>query len=193
LGKTCAPRAQRSFADAAAYRIGNGSVALLFIHGFADTPCVWRRITRRLAEGERFTCRAMRLPGSAEPAAFARCQSLALWRTQVADELVRLREAHDAVWVVGHSLGGALALDAALRLPGWWTVWRSSPRSSMWRARGVRCCRRVSGSRWPASRSASRRRFESPFAVQGVAEDDPSFTFARDRFIPFRVYRALSG
>ena len=47
--------------DAAAYRIGNGPVALLFIHGFADSPCIWRRMTRRLAEGERFTCRAMRL------------------------------------------------------------------------------------------------------------------------------------
>ena len=177
--------------DAAAYRIGNGPVALLFIHGFADTPCIWRRITRRLAEGERFTCRAMRLPGSAEPVAFARCQSLALWRTQVADELVRLRETHDAVWVVGHSLGGALALDAAVRLPGMVDgVAVLAPLIDVARARSPLLPPRV----WFALARVAlclSPIFESPFASQGVAEDDPAFTFARDRFIPFCVYRAL--
>ncbi|MDD4173054.1 MAG: alpha/beta hydrolase [Kiritimatiellia bacterium] len=177
--------------DAAAYRIGNGPVALLFIHGFADTPCIWRRMTRRLAEGERFTCRAMRLPGSAETAAHARCQSLALWRTQVADELVRLRETHEAVWIVGHSLGGALALDAALRLPDLVDgVAVFAPLIDVARARCPLLPPRV----WFALARVAlclSPTFESPFAAQGVAEDDPSFTFARDRFIPFCVYRAL--
>ena len=33
--------------------------------------------------------------------------------------------------------------------------------------------------------------FESCFSSEGVAVDDPSFTYTRDRFIPFSVYRGL--
>ncbi|HRR35066.1 MAG TPA: alpha/beta hydrolase [Kiritimatiellia bacterium] len=179
------------FPDAAAYQVGNGPVALLFIHGFADTPYIWQRITRRLAEGGRFTCRAMRLPGSAEPVSSARGQSLARWRTQVADELVRLREGHDAVWVVGHSLGGALALDAALRLPDMVDgVAVLAPLIEVSRTRSPLLPPRV----WFALARVVlclSPTFESPFAAQGVAEDDPSFIYPRDRFIPFCVYRAL--
>lgn len=178
--------------DAAAYRIGNGPVALLFIHGFADTPCIWRRITHRLAEEGTFTCRAMRLPGSAEPVAHARRrQSLTLWRTQVADELMRLRETHDAVWIVGHSLGGALALDATLRLPDLVDgAAVFAPLIDVARARCPLLPPRV----WFALARIAlclSPTFESPFAAQAVADDDPSFTFVRDRFIPFCVYRAL--
>ncbi len=177
--------------EAAAYRIGKGPIALLFIHGFADTPYIWRRITGHLATNGPFTCRAMRLPGSGEPAAYARQQSLQRWRTHVADEIIRLRETHAAVWLVGHSLGSALALDAALRTsslvdgvvalapmlevsrkrspllpPGLW----------FWLARVALCLSPT---------------FESCFSADGVAVDDPTFTYTRDRFIPFSVYRGL--
>jgi esterase/lipase len=177
--------------DAAACRTGDGSVALLFIHGFADTPCLWRRITRRLAAKGAFTCRAMRLSGSAEPAASAGRQSLALWRAQVADELARLRETHDAVWIVGHSLGGALALDAALRLPGLVDgVAVLAPLIDVSRKR----CPLLPPHVWFGLARVAlglSPTFESPFSADGVAGDDPSFTYTRDRFIPFCVYRAL--
>ena len=177
--------------EAAAYRIGHGPVALLFIHGFADTPCVWRRITRRLAANGPFTCRAMRLPGSAEPAATAARQSLKRWRAQVADEIVRLRENHETVWLIGHSLGGALALDAALRLPDMVNgVAVLAPMIEIARKRSPLLppvvwfqLARVALCLSPT--------FESPFSADGAASDDPTFLYKRDRFIPFCVYRAL--
>lgn len=176
---------------AASFRVGDGPVAVLFIHGFADTPCVWQRMAKRLAAKGPFTCRALRLTGSAEPAARAKKQSLQLWRAQIADELVRLRETHTEVWLAGHSMGGALALDAALRHPDMVagvaafapliTVSRKRspllPPDVWFRIARVALCLSPT--------------FESPFSADGVAADDPSFTYKRDRFIPFCVYRGL--
>jgi len=174
--------------DAAAYTVGSGPVALLFIHGFADTPYIWKRMAGRLADTGTFTCRAMRLPGSAEPAMQAKHQSLGLWREAVDAELSRLQNAHASVWIIGHSMGGALALDAALRMPdrvaGVATLApmiavsrRRSPLlpPSVWfRIARVALCLSPT--------------FESCFNAKGEAVDDPAFTYTRDRFIPFCVY-----
>jgi len=176
---------------ASAYRIGDGPVALLFIHGFADTPCIWRRMTRHLAKKGPFTCRALRLEGCAEPAALARRQSLPRWRAQIADEIIRLRETHETVWLVGHSMGGALALDAALRSP-------ASVDGVAVFAPLIEVARKRSPLLPPSVWFRIARvalglspTFESPFSADGVAVDDPSFTYTRDRFIPFCVYRGL--
>ena len=177
--------------EASAYRIGNGPVALLFIHGFADTPCIWRRITRTLAAKGNFTCRAMRLPGSGEPAVYAKRQSLPRWRAQVADEIIRLRETHASVWLVGHSLGAALALDAAMRLPGMVDgVAALAPLIAVSRRRSPLL---PPGVWFFLARAALclSPTFESPFSSTGEAVDDPGFTYQRDRFIPFAVYRSL--
>lgn len=177
--------------DASAYQIGDGTVALLFIHGFADTPYLWRRVAQRLAAKGMFTCRAMRLPGSSEPASTAKHQSLALWRTQVTEELTQLCATHSAVWIVGHSLGGALALDAALRSPGQVDgVAVIAPLIQVSRKRCPLLPPRVWFNFARAALCLSPT-FESPFSGIGVAGDDPSFTYVRDRFIPFSAYRAL--
>jgi alpha-beta hydrolase superfamily lysophospholipase len=177
--------------DAAAFTVGNGPIALLFVHGFADTPRVWKRFAERLAATGLFTCRALRLPGCAEPAERARRQSLARWQAAVDDEIDRLRAAHTHLWLVGHSLGGALSIDAALRRPG-------IVHGLVLLAPLINVSRKRSPLLPPALwfklatvALACSPTFESCFSANGVAADDPSFTYTRDRFIPFGVYRAL--
>jgi pimeloyl-ACP methyl ester carboxylesterase len=176
---------------AAAFASGSGPTALLFIHGFADTPMIWQRIAARLAATGDFTCRAMRLPGSAEPAAAARRQSLAAWRQAVDRELDALRSTHRTVWLVAHSMGAALAIDAALRRPSAVSglavlapLLQVSPRRSPLLPPAV-------WFRLARFALALSPTFESCFSADGVALDDPTFTYARDRFIPFCVYRGL--
>lgn len=104
--------------EAEPFDLGTGPTGLLMVHGFADLPYLWSRLAPRLAESGRFACRAMRLPGAGEPPRDARTHgNLAAWRAAVDRELSYLRAGRRRVWIAGHSLGGALALDAALRRP----------------------------------------------------------------------------
>ena len=176
---------------AAAFSAGEGPTALLLIHGFADTPRIWKRMADRLAASGTVTSRAMRLPGSGETATQARHQSLALWRQAVDEELDRLCATHSTVWIAGHSMGGALALDAALRRPEAVAgVAVFAPMIEVSRRRSPLLAPAVwfRLASWTLFLSPT---FESCFSADGVAADDPSFTYARDRFIPFCVYRGL--
>lgn len=96
----------------------SGSPALLLIHGFADGPSVFAQIGPPLAEAG-FAVRALHLSGSGVPPGQMAGTSLALWRADIDREIAALRADAPArpLWLVGHSLGGALAYDAALR-PG---------------------------------------------------------------------------
>lgn len=175
----------------ASYTAGAGPTAILFIHGFADTPHIWKRLCERLAASGAFTCRAVRLPGSAEPARQAKRQTLGLWRQAVDREIDALRTEHKKVWIAGHSMGAALAIDAALRRPD--TVSGLVALAPL-----IQVSRRRSPLLPPALWFQLARvslalspTFESCFSEDGVAVDDPSFTYKRDRFIPFCVYRGL--
>ena len=90
-----------------AFDLGAGNTALLLVHGFADSPSLWREMAPVLAE-EGFHCRAMRLPGMAEPLDAARAYDDEDWLHAISSELDTLQKQYDQVWVVGHSLGGAL-------------------------------------------------------------------------------------
>jgi esterase/lipase len=94
----------------------SGAPALLLIHGFADGPSVFARIAPFFAEAG-FAVRALHLSGSGVPPAEMAGTTLAIWRTDIDREIAALRTAAAArpIWLVGHSLGGALAYDAALR------------------------------------------------------------------------------
>lgn len=93
-----------------------GAPAVLLIHGFADGPAVFAQLAPPLA-AEGFAVRALHLPGSGAPLAEMKGTTLHAWRTEIDREIAALRAADPArpVWLVGHSLGGALAFDAALR------------------------------------------------------------------------------
>ena len=93
-----------------------GAPALLLIHGFADGPSVFAQIAPPLAAAG-FAVRALHLSGSGVPPAEMKGTTLPIWRGEIDREVAALHEADPArpVWLVGHSLGGALAYDAALR------------------------------------------------------------------------------
>lgn len=95
-----------------------GAPAVLLIHGFADGPAVFAHLAPPLAEAG-FAVRAMHLPGSGIPPAQMAGISLDTWRAAINREITALRTGDPSrpVWLVGHSLGGALAFDAALRPP----------------------------------------------------------------------------
>ena len=177
--------------DASAYSVGCGPAPILFIHGFADTPYIWKRMCVRLAASGAFTCRAMRLPGSAEPARQAKQQTLGLWRQAVDRELDSLRITHRKVWIAGHSMGAALAVDAVLRRP-------QDTAGLIVLAPLIQVSKRRSPLLPPAVWFQLARvtlglspTFESCFSEDGVAVDDTAFCYKRDRFIPFCVYRGL--
>jgi carboxylesterase len=102
--------------DCREYTIGTGDTALLFVHGFGDSPSIFQRMAPALAN-HGFTCRVMRLPGFAMPMAAYRKTSGAAWRQAVSSELHALRQNHSRVVVVGHSLGAAVAVDCLADQP----------------------------------------------------------------------------
>jgi carboxylesterase len=103
-------------ADAAPYTVGNGATALLLIHGFADSPAVFRELAAELA-AKGLACRVMRMPGACEPRAVAARQSPATWLAAVRAEVAVLRATHRQVWLLGHSMGGLSGAARPARRP----------------------------------------------------------------------------
>jgi carboxylesterase len=176
---------------ALAYTCGAGPVAVLWVHGFADTPATFQRMVSRLAASGPFTCRAMRLPGAGETTEQTAKITLADWRAAVSREITDLRRDHAQVWLIGHSLGGALVLDAALQSPSEVAgVVALAPLIQVSRRRSPilppHVWFRLANASFPFSKT-----FESCFKVNAVAADDINFTYIRDRFIPFATYRNL--
>lgn len=172
---------------------GKGEVAILFIHGFNDLPYLWRRFTNRLAQ-KGFYCRAMRLPGAGE---ISPSPSLEAMRRAIDDECSRLCKSYRKVIFVGHSMGGALALDAALRYAD-----NGDGENTIDRLVLLAPLIEVSMVRFPllSARAAYRlvRLFlpmlkwvPSLFREWLSAEDDSDFVYRRDHFIEVGAYKAL--
>ncbi len=99
-----------------AFTVGSGDTALLMVHGFNDSPALYKLMADELAE-KGYTCRAMRLPGFAEPyEAFAK-HDRQDWLQAIAEEVTSLRQTHDEVWIVGHSTGASLVIRHVLDHP----------------------------------------------------------------------------
>lgn len=170
---------------------GDGETAILFVHGFNDVPYVWKRFVETLSV-QGFNCRAMRLPGAGERDART---SLAAMRAAVDAALGDLRVSHRRVVLAGHSLGGALALDAVLRRNG----------SAAQRPDGLVLLApliEVSRARSPLLPAhawylvlrflvPALRWVPSVFKEYLHAEDDAAFVYRRDRFNEIGWYRSL--
>ena len=78
-------------AGAAAYGLGEGSVALLLVHGIGDSPRQWHKMAPTLA-AEGLTCRVMRMPGFGEPIERYAVVTRERWVAAVRDELHEILE-----------------------------------------------------------------------------------------------------
>lgn len=93
-----------------------GEPAVLMIHGFADGPAIFEYMGPALAD-QGMEVRLMRLEGFGGTLEEAAQVTLEAWRRDIDAEIAGLKAEMPSreVWLVGHSLGGTLAFDAALR------------------------------------------------------------------------------
>lgn len=102
-------------------RSGEGETAILFVHGFNDTPRIWDEMIAEFHPDRGLTipvhCVALRLPGFGSTfEAYSQSDS-EQWIAAVRDELGKLRSTHKKVILVGHSLGGAIAIQSVVESP----------------------------------------------------------------------------
>jgi len=93
-----------------------GKPAALFIHGFPGSPAEMRGLAQTLYEAG-WSVQGILLPGLGADIATLPERRAADWLQAVDRSLVNLRQQHDPVLLIGHSLGGALALQTAARRP----------------------------------------------------------------------------
>ena len=91
-----------------------GHPAALFIHGFPDTPFAMSDLAANLYE-QGWTVSGLLLPGFGPQLGDLYQQRVEFWIDAVCQEIERLKEAHSPVLLVGFSLGGGLAIPAAVR------------------------------------------------------------------------------
>ena len=92
----------------------DASIAILMIHGFSDSPQIWRKIGPEIGK-EGLYVRAILLPGFGRDMQAYRASKTESWLEKVNQEVASLRNMHDEVWVVAHSLGGAITIQHTLR------------------------------------------------------------------------------
>src|SRR3954447_8068480 len=95
------------------YRVAGSGPALLLLHGIANSSDTWARVAPLLSD--RFTVIAPDLLGHGESAAPRGDYSLGAHASGARDVATAL--GHDRVTVVGHSLGGGIAMQFAYQFP----------------------------------------------------------------------------
>ena len=93
------------------YTLGDGEEAVLFVHGFGDSPAAFQLMAPGLA-AKGFTCHVLRLPQHGLPMNQYRKTSAAQWCDAVRSAITELRGRHRRVYLLGHSLGAAIAVEA---------------------------------------------------------------------------------
>jgi pimeloyl-ACP methyl ester carboxylesterase len=101
------------FGQQVSYRVGGSGPALLLLHGIANSSDTWSRAAPLLSD--RFTVIAPDLLGHGESATPRGDYSLGAHASGARDVATSL--GHDRVTVVGHSLGGGIAMQFAYQFP----------------------------------------------------------------------------
>jgi carboxylesterase len=97
---------------------GNDSNALLMLHGFTASPSELYPSARLLNELGGLTVSGILLPGHGSSPRDLKKTGWKDWYRSVEDEACHLLEHYERVFVAGLSLGGLLALHAAVNIPG---------------------------------------------------------------------------
>ena len=95
------------------FSMGDGKTAIALLHGINDTPYAFRKMAGTLAKSAH--ARAIRMPGFGEPVPVYAQSTADEWLAEVEREVEALRLTHDRVFLVAHSLGGAVAVQWLLR------------------------------------------------------------------------------
>lgn len=90
-----------------------GKPAALFVHGFPGTPDDLRDLAQALHEEAGWTVEGLLLPGFGQDISRLPLYSAADWLNAILRAVARLRENHDPVVLVAHSMGAALSIVAA--------------------------------------------------------------------------------
>jgi carboxylesterase len=91
----------------------NGAAAVL-IHGFPGTPAEMRDLAK-LLHAEGWTAHAPLLPGFGPDIASMGERGIDDWRATVNTAIAAMRRDHNRLLLIGHSMGGALAIEAAAK------------------------------------------------------------------------------
>ena len=92
-------------------KTGEGEQGLLFVHGFAGSPSLFRYFIEDLASAG-YRCKAIRLPGFGEPVTQAATVTADDWLETVREAADLMRSDTESLWIVAHSLGATIALQA---------------------------------------------------------------------------------
>lgn len=99
---------------AEAFRLGDGPVGVLMIHGFTGSPQGVRGLGEDLA-GRGLAVEGIRLPGHGTTWRDLNSKTAADWRRAVEEGYAAVAEGRDRVFVIALSFGAALAVDFAAR------------------------------------------------------------------------------
>lgn len=94
----------------------NAHTALLLVHGFSDSPQLFRKMAPDLS-GRGYACRAILLPGFGQTVQAYAAAHPSEWIAKIDREVNELRQQYTQVWIVAHSLGGAISIRYAQQHP----------------------------------------------------------------------------
>ncbi|HZK42285.1 MAG TPA: alpha/beta fold hydrolase [Clostridia bacterium] len=89
--------------------------AILFIHGICGSPVFFEDFYQKVPSS--WSLSSLLLEGHGGGTRDFTSSSMAAWKAQVAEEVDRLADQHDALMIVGHSMGTLLAIEQSLRRP----------------------------------------------------------------------------
>ncbi|HSH04525.1 MAG TPA: alpha/beta fold hydrolase [Anaerolineae bacterium] len=84
--------------------------AVLLIHGFLGTPAECLPLAQHIHQTFNYTCHAPLLPGFGSDIATLHHRTISDWQATITTAYHQLNQTHQHIWLIGYSLGGALAL-----------------------------------------------------------------------------------